>query len=316
MGKGTDLWDDSALINAFDDAIAKYKLMHSKGYNNCSAEEGNVISRTGDNASAPVDEIYEAERYEEADKDRIVPSNIATERGETSNLSSVEENKKAVAYVLESHIGSSNGAHMQNELKDYSNSQGAEDYNDLLNQYYGLEEQRQKILQRLHQLGSWNYDYSAEGSGSFPQCADYSTSQEHQPPRTQASHPAAACSYCPCACQCLLAPCLSVPACCMNGTYVGKTCSVATMAEGSGKLSPFKDGDIVRTAMCAAEKAISSMKMRTSGEETQEEKNKCEMGQSANSETDLTAVLNAWYSAGFYTGKYLVEQATAGKRHF
>lgn len=30
------------------------------------------------------------------------------------------------------------------------------------------------------------------------------------------------------------------------------------------------------------------------------------MAESTSSETDLTAVLNAWYSAGFYTGKYVI----------
>lgn len=37
--------------------------------------------------------------------------------------------------------------------------------------------------------------------------------------------------------------------------------------------------------------------------EKHDEKNDGEITLSACSETDLTVVLNAWYSAGFYTGK-------------
>jgi hypothetical protein len=36
---------------------------------------------------------------------------------------------------------------------------------------------------------------------------------------------------------------------------------------------------------------------------TDKEKTEREIAQSTSSETDLTVVLNAWYSAGFYTGK-------------
>lgn len=38
---------------------------------------------------------------------------------------------------------------------------------------------------------------------------------------------------------------------------------------------------------------------------SEKEKNKSELDQHNGSETDLTVVLNAWYSAGFYTGKYV-----------
>lgn len=36
---------------------------------------------------------------------------------------------------------------------------------------------------------------------------------------------------------------------------------------------------------------------------TEKERKNSEPEQTDDSETDLTAVLNAWYSAGFYTGK-------------
>lgn len=44
------------------------------------------------------------------------------------------------------------------------------------------------------------------------------------------------------------------------------------------------------------------------------ERKGADVAHSASSETDLAEVLNAWYSAGFYTGKYLTEQTVARKR--
>uniref|UniRef100_A0A5B7B747 Survival Motor Neuron Gemin2-binding domain-containing protein n=1 Tax=Davidia involucrata TaxID=16924 RepID=A0A5B7B747_DAVIN len=302
MAKKGDLWDDSVLINAFDDAISKYKMMHGKGNRDSSTEGGKVISSTEENLSALVDESHEAKRNIEADDNSNDVSNTTTEMGETNNLPSVKENHCANSCAPQHYVDSSNGQQAQDALHGYSNTQGAEDYTRLLNQYYELEEQRQKILQQLHQFGSWNY----QSSGSNEHWGTGSTSQEHQVPTTQASYPAVICSCCPYACQCLVAPCS------LGGTCVGKTCDATSVIGCDGKSFSLEDGDIVKTAMGAADRALSSLK--TNSSEKREEKNEGQLTQSAGSETDLTIVLNAWYSAGFFTGKYLVEQSIAKKR--
>ncbi|KAF8380743.1 hypothetical protein HHK36_028233 [Tetracentron sinense] len=329
MGNEADLWDDSALVKAFDNAMTKYKIMHSKGYHNSSTERENIRSSTSENVSTLIDGSHEVTRHTEAaDNINGVPniaciekkdaSNIATDMGETSDLSPSKE------------IDSSNGPHVQDAYDAYSNSQGVVEYNQLLNQYYELEEKRQKVIQQLHQVGSWNYQCSAEGSSS---CAQWdtccSTSQNYQVPTDQASHPTLLSSCCPYVCHHMVTPCPSIPASALSGACCGSTGCNATAATSimhPGKLSPHED-NVVKTAMEAAERAISSTKMKAFDtsylyEEKENESEKREgsglsqgeMARSNSSETDLAVVLNAWYSAGFYTGKYLVEQTIAKGR--
>lgn len=189
--------------------------------------------------------------------------------GETSNISHVKENHCGYSRAAEPCIDSSNNLHKQN-MEDagegYSYSHGAEDYNKLLNLYNELEEKRQKILEQLHQFGGWNYQYSGEGSGSGAgvQWGTYSTYQERSIPASQVSHPNVVSSCC--GCQYLVAPCTSCPGCSLGGTSVCKTCTDDSVAMVPGKSCPLEDGDIVKTAMGAAEKAISSMRTKISSD--------------------------------------------------
>lgn len=207
----------------------------------------------------------------EADDKSNVASNSAAEIEKTNNISLIKENYCVVSSAPKPHVDSSNVMHVQDAPKvgGYSNSQGVEDYNQLLNQYYEVEEQRQKILQQLHQWGNWNNHFSMEGS-SHVQWGTSSNCQECQVPTSQASHPTIVCSCCPYISQCLVTPC-SLPACSMGEACVGKTCIDATAAMASEKRLAVEDADIVKAAMGAAEKAISSMRMKTSGIPNQNE---------------------------------------------
>ncbi|KAL2901221.1 putative 4-diphosphocytidyl-2-C-methyl-D-erythritol kinase [Bienertia sinuspersici] len=64
---------------------------------------------------------------------------------------------------------------------------------------------------------------------------------------------------------------------------------------------------LLRWALGVAERALSSLKNKPDSKKD----NKMNDGgeRSATSETDLSTVLNAWFSAGLYTGKYLTEQS-------
>ncbi|XP_057467496.1 uncharacterized protein LOC130756890 isoform X1 [Actinidia eriantha] len=301
MGKDGDLWDDSALINAFDHAISKYKMMHGRGPHDNTKEEENALGNTEERLSTLGDGSYEAKRHAQADDNSNVASNTTTELGETYDLPGSEKDHIVDSFAQECNVDLSSGQHTQDALQDYSNTQGAGDYTQLLNQYYVLEEQRQKILQQLQQFGSWDYQGS---SGQWGTC---SASQEYKLPTNQTSFPAVVSSCCPYACQCLVAPCS------FGGTCVGKTCDATSGIGHNGKSPSFEDGDIIKTAMEAAERAISSLKTKTS--EKGEESHEGQLEQRAICETDLTVVFNAWYSAGFHTGKYLAEQSIAKKRH-
>ncbi|XWS62207.1 hypothetical protein CRYUN_Cryun07bG0190900 [Craigia yunnanensis] len=310
MGKEGELWDDSALIDAFDNAMSKYKKMHGK--KNSEANVSVVVDQTGD----------ETIKHRDAGENRNATLNIGTEMDEAKDLQPVKENDIVHSQTPEPYINSSTSLPMQDKQdgnKGYSDLQGAQDYNQLLGQYYEVEDKRQKILQQLQQFGSWNYPCSAEGCSAAAQWGTSCTSQEYPIPRNQASHSTVVCSCCPYVCQSLVNPCTSYPCCSLGGTCVGKTSTEPNGAMAYGNLPTVINCDIVKTAMGAAEEAISCMTTKASfnpnGEENKEKKDdEGKMNQSTSCETDLTVLLNAWYSAGFYTGKYLMEQSIARKR--
>ncbi|XP_010245248.1 PREDICTED: uncharacterized protein LOC104588832 isoform X2 [Nelumbo nucifera] len=306
MSKESDIWDDSALINAFNNAITKYKIMHKKGYQESSIESEKVINGNMDDAPVITDDCCDAARQLEVDDNNNVTSSSSIGVGEANDFPASQKNHHASSPVLQSNIHATPEGNL--------NSQGASEYTHLLNQYYELEGQRQQVLQKLHQLGYWNYQNPCEGSGPCGQWFNcFSTSQEPVS-ACQASYQGFS-SCCPYVCHCLAASCPS-STCTSAETCENKftaDVSAATCALGPKKLSPLEDIGVVKTAMTAAERAISSMKMKyPSTYNASEEKEKKEgpssldgaVVQPMNSETDLSVVLSAWYSAGFYTARW------------
>ncbi|KAK8537864.1 hypothetical protein V6N13_096337 [Hibiscus sabdariffa] len=279
MGKESELWDDSALIDAFDNAMSKYK-MHGK-----KSSDANVSLSAHQSGG-------------DAEKDAGVITGTESEEAKSLELDKQDGN---------------NG---------YSDLQAAQDYNQLLSQYYEVEEKRQTILQQLQQYGSWDYQYSAAGFSTAAQCGTSCVSQEYPIPTSQASQSTVICSCCPYVCQSLVTPCTSYPCCSLAGTSVGKINAESIGAITHENLPTVVDSDIVKTAMGAAERAISSLTTKASidpnvnevNADNKEKKDGNEEMNHGNHETDLSVLLNAWYSAGFYTGKYLVEQSVAKKR--
>jgi hypothetical protein len=198
----------------------------------------------------------------EADENSNVISNSVTELEETENLAPAKLNNCVDSLGPEPYVDPSNGGvHAQTLSGLYSH--GAEDYNQLLGQFYELEEKRQKILQQLNLHGGYNYQYPAEGSGSGGYWGTCSASQDQSVAATQASLSPLICSCCPYACHCSVAPCSSFSSCTFGGTSLGKACTDSSAMMNPGKSFPPIDDDIVKTAMNAAERAISSMTMNT-----------------------------------------------------
>lgn len=317
MGKDKEeeqLWDDSALINAFNNAISKYKKMHTRGSQISSGDGGKVVSAEEEKSSALVDGIINDDgRNGEINDDDKVSPNTVTEIKEDGNVFTVKEMSCLESGSPENHVGSSTGQHIHQDPVGYLNSQSTEDYNQLVKKYFELEEQRQYIIEQLNQYGYWNY-----GSGLTAV-----TSQEPEA-SISAAHPTVASSFCPYGCQSWVAPCTSLPCCCSGGACVEKSCN-APAQDAITKSSTLPERtDFVKTATVAAERALSSLKEQVGtnsdasaneGKEKQSESSFCPLEKSTSSETDLTVVLNAWYSAGLYTGKYLTEQSLAKKRH-
>ncbi|KAL2545464.1 uncharacterized protein Fot_14697 [Forsythia ovata] len=339
MGKG-DLWDDSALINAFDHAISKYKTMHGMGGQGGSAEGGKSIPSNEENfeVDSKSSEVSSSVGHVEADDGKNTSLNATAEIGETGNLSPIEEHPSVESdfpekHIVSSnvqngnlssakensamesgspkkHIGSSNVQNLQDEATWYS--QSPEEYNLLLNKYYELESQRQIILQQLNQFSNWSYEHPIS-STIIP--------EHNQASISQSSYQTDTC-YCPYGCQSSVACCSSLPAHCSDGACVDKSCD-ASRGGCNGNSPSQEDHGFVKTAMVAAERALSSLTKETSrnadasangGKEKELGSEIGHLTESTESGTDLAVVLNAWYSAGFYTGKYLSEQSLGKKR--
>lgn len=186
---------------------------------------------------------------------------------DAKDLQPVKEKTGVHSQMPETYLDSSTSMGVQDNQDGNNGSyelHGAQDYNQLLTQYYEVEDKRQKILQQLQQYGSWNYQGSAEGFSAGAQWGTPSTSQEYPIPTNHASHSTAVCLCCPYACQSFVTPCTSYPCCSLGGTCVGNTSSEPNGAMADGNLPTVIDGDIVKTAVGAAQKAISSMTTKAS----------------------------------------------------
>nr|GMC88343.1 uncharacterized protein LOC109158666 [Ipomoea batatas] len=271
MGKGgNDLWDDSALVTAFNDAISKYKIKHNQAGGAGSAPV---------NSSAVENESKEARRHEQADDDSKALSTKTIEMAETSTVSPVAQNYCAEASGLEQS---------QDKPTSYVNSQSTEDYNFLLGKYYEIEDQRQKALQQLYQFCGWSYEYPGYST---------LTSQEHQTYAAHASNSTPTAFYCPYGCQSSVTP----PSCCVGGNCIDKNFDAARSSNDQSSTS-LQQPDVVKTAMDTAEKALSSLRHDLGNDRSPNMSND-HVEEETKPETDLSEVLQAWYSAGFYTGK-------------
>ncbi|KAG8374578.1 hypothetical protein BUALT_Bualt10G0010000 [Buddleja alternifolia] len=305
MGKKGDLWDDSALMEAFDDAISKYKGMH--GLDGSTAAEKAISTNTEEILPAAEADNESNEHVQNDNKlcadvtvktrdafnvlqikekySLEVPSDIQNGDPPPTDEEPAVESGSAGKHLISSDIKS------QNEPTWYANN--PEEYSQLLNKYYEIEGQRQNILQQLNQYSNWNYQNpstsaSEEYPASVPQPYDTVT------------------CYCPYGCQNWVVPCNSLPAYCSGGTCIDKSCNV--ISKGSENENPLsaEDPDFVQTAMLAAKRALSSLKEEGSGNAeilANGGKDKGPFSESTKCATDLDVVLNAWYSAGFYTGK-------------
>nr|CAD1845075.1 unnamed protein product [Ananas comosus var. bracteatus] len=337
MGKGTDLWDDSALVDAFDHAMATYKEMHSRSNRSSSFEEEKKTDHHNESS-----EII-AEHIEPDDNNNYVSNNATEislpgyEDGTTTEELPIQETIiHDDLQPTESHTYSS--GFVTYEKVDNYNQQNVE-YNELLRQYYELEEKRQKVLQHLQQTNYWNYQTQVQSSASEAQQLPMYNSAEYG---LQLPCASSACYY-------LSAPVIPISCCGMNCSLSGSCGNLSGSAIPSSYAQKFPgaqfcaqdgifptgtsckldspkqsaDGDdtLFKAGLMAAESAVNSVKTKISalpisfegknGKEKEESTSKHEsMGsQGINSETDLSVVLNAWYSAGFHTGRYLLEQS-------
>ncbi|BAF09731.1 uncharacterized protein [Oryza sativa Japonica Group] len=344
MGKGGELWDDSALVDAFDHAVATFKAMHSKNTQATTSENEEpgdpaVAAPAGEeNISAEVaDELIEKDGSQtEPCEASETPYQTHEERKSTEQAPLQEKDLDKEAHFSEPKIHASDVADA--EQKDTSNQQ-TWDYNELVKKYYELEEQSRKVLEQLHQTNYWNYQVPGQSS----------VYQQPQVPAYSATAPDPHSSTIQSPCCCANVPLVSVSCCstgqtsgvssCMQpsgGCSISLTCDQcpgtsatdstgATCVQQAEKVSTDSD-QVAKAAMMTAEGAMNFMRSTISGDlgsfprtDAASGKESMPMGMNPNFDTmgadsDLAVVLNAWYAAGFYTGRYLMQQSMKNTR--
>ncbi|KAL5213084.1 hypothetical protein ABZP36_023931 [Zizania latifolia] len=343
MGKGGELWDDSALVDAFDHAVATFKAMHKRNAQETPSEneepEGDVAAVSGEE---PISTELADEFIEKDGSQTDLPCEASETPGQTC------EEKKSTEQAPLQEMDLSKETHFSEpkthasdvtdaDRKDTSNQQ-TWDYNELVKKYYELEAQSRKVLEQLHQTNYWNYQIPEQSSAN----------QQLQVPAYSATTPDPHSSTTQSPRCCLDVPLVSV-SCCSTGQPSGASCMLpsggcsisltcdqcpgasATYSTGATcMLHPTKasdDGDqVAKAAVMTAEGAMNLMRNTMSGDpgmfpgkNASSGKDSTTMGMNPNFDTmgadsDLAVVLNAWYAAGFYTGRYLMQQSMKNSR--
>ncbi|KAL9167015.1 hypothetical protein ABFS82_05G068500 [Erythranthe guttata] len=304
MGKSGDLWDDSALLKAFDGAVSKYKKMHGLS----AVTEGEIVDNNteeklptaeADNGSSGL--VDNNTEHVKKNDDSYADVETTAKIEETANNLHLLQINENPSLEIENCAMESHNVRSQNEAAWGSINQ--EQYNQLLSKYYEIEDQRQKILQQLNQCNNWNYQNPISNTSTSEEY--YRASLPQQPYDTVTCY----CSY---GCQNWVVPCDSLTASCPD--------AICKDARKGHSISHEESDDIVKIAMDAAKRAVSSItqdasiKAGVSANEGNSVEINAQSTESSKTETDLAAVLNAWYSAGFYTGKYLSEQQSVEKK--
>jgi hypothetical protein len=284
MGKGGDLWDDSALVHAFDRAVSTFKAMHGKNTQATSCE-----NEKPDPPSAEQEKPISVEATNEK-KD----NSVGMPCGSVETLKQPSEESKTIeqAPLQETDPGKeipvSESKTLSSDITDadrnISSSQQGE-HNELLRRYYELEEQSRNVLQQLQQT---NFSDSQ---------APYYASTYQQPPvpaygaTAQYPHSSAAQSSC-CYWNC---PVVSVSCCSASqpsgnsasvppygGCSVSLTCDQcpgasttcptgANIMQSPTKLST-NDDEVTKAAMMTAEGAFNFMRSTISGDAASQKK--------------------------------------------
>ncbi|XP_047077776.1 uncharacterized protein LOC124688105 [Lolium rigidum] len=343
MGKGGELWDDSALVDAFDHAVATYKAVHGKNKQAAPSEK-----QESEDVSAPAAAVADEEPAateaadEQLEKDgsctalpvdpTLTPQQPCEKSKTTEKAPLQETDLDKGTHVSESNACSSD---VNDTEKLDSSNQQAWDYNELLRKYYELEVQSREVLEQLHQTNYWNYQAPGQSSAY----------QQQQVPAYSATAPDPYSSTAQPPCCSSNVPLVSV-SCCSTGQQTGDStggCSIsltcdqcpgasttypagATFVQLPTKITT-NDDQVAKAATMTAEGAMNFMRSTISGNpgpfprnegETSKENNTT-VGMHPNfdatgADSDLAVVLNAWYTAGFYTGRYLMQQSMKNPR--
>ncbi|CAD6249856.1 unnamed protein product [Miscanthus lutarioriparius] len=336
MGKGGELWDDSALVDAFDRAMSTFKEMHCKSKRATPSEDGKTehaaATATTAGEERPItDEAADECREEDGNCDSKPCGQSETQQQPSEERQTVEQ-----APLQETDPGKETHVSEAKTLSTdaTTDADGNLEYNELLRQYYELEEKSRNILEQLQQANYWNYQ--APGYAS--------TAQQQQVPVYSATAPDPHSSTTQSSCCNWNVPLVSVSCCSAGQPSGGSACmpptagcsvslacdqcpgastaypSVSNFMQAPTKVST-NDDQIAKAAMMTAEGAFNFMRSTMSGlpgtqrnESDTGKEESTNMGMNPNLDSDLAALVNSWYAAGFYTCRYLMQQSTKNSR--
>ncbi|XP_042474743.1 uncharacterized protein LOC122056722 isoform X2 [Zingiber officinale] len=287
MGKGHELWNDSALINAFDRAMATYKEMHKESCPGHSfADEKHASeSNLGENLHS-VSSTREGEHNDDQENlindvaNTCMPyhQDVATNEVLQSQKESLCAN--ICTPELNPHCSKIPVADTQTSYGTYGNDQRNIEYNNLLNQYYELEEKRLQVLQQLQHANYWNPQNPAQ-SGEYQTekvLSNHATENYSQHPCSWRSCHGVTVPVIPTACvTCCPSPGLSDS--CSQGCLAlaphhfsdgqgygqsGLCSSCPSCTVDASKKINVTDDNLTKIGMKAAEKVLSSVKSKSS----------------------------------------------------
>lgn len=310
-GKGAELWDDSALITAFDAAMTSYKEMHAE----CS---GRVLDNEKDDRDSKESDTVLTEKAKSGRQIESEGNNLDVEDNTKETCTPSCNNAAATndPFTREYDVGAnlcvpefnppviSEHSCVNPKFDGYSYHQSL-NYDELLKQYNELEHRKEKIVEQLWQANYWNYQTQVQCPASQQQQISVSSGSELAPN-----------SSCPwCTCQRPMVSVLPVGyACCpqhilcCSGSQVQQEAGVQTddRAVETGSMPVELLRDSVERDLSRASNLDEETKKReddASGKDLS----------STNQKTNLISVINAWYWAGYHTGRYLLEQEQSDK---
>ncbi|XP_074568887.1 uncharacterized protein LOC141825403 [Curcuma longa] len=341
MGKGHELWDDSALIDAFDRAMTTYKKMHKESY------PGHSFSDEDNANESNHDEALHSENSTRKGEHNVDQENLISDVAETCMPYYPDVATNEVLQSRETLCANICAPELNPPVASGEASSGNDqrsiECNDLLKQYYELEEKRQEVLQQLQHAYYW-YPQNSAQSGEYQ-------AEKVPPNHASENFPQHPCSWC--SCHCVTVPVIptAYATCCASSQHsyscsqgcpylappqlsdgeghtqsglcsIGPSCTVDVL-----KKSDPTDDTPVKIGMMTAKKILSSVKSKISldsvlceenvGKDKEEASGEHEFKASTSSDieqnSDLVTVFSAWYSAGFHTGRYLSEQSRRKK---
>jgi len=351
--KDTTLWDDSALLNAFNNAMTKYRDMHKNPSKDIGlgddAKTGTETVDDGHNKATR--DTSSEERNEETleatvrDSYSSLPDSGATGQAAESQhncapgQAAESQHNSAPREAAESRNnctpGQAHGSESYGAYDTWPSMQvnHGDEHARLVSNYYDLEKQRQEVLQQLYQFNGWNCQITNEQATSSAQWNGYASFQgiqgaSYNPQYCPMLPYCHTCPYWPTQPPLCMGPCSRYAPCASSGAGISNNephcqCwyrNTPLPTELNNTVEPSKplpaEDNITESILEAVKKATSTAKEEMSRVDN-EFRGEMEIDKSGegSSDADVTEMLHAWFSAGFYTARCLSRKASVEKKH-